>query len=99
MDTEERLQKIEAELESIKERNTKVEANKAWETSFFRIASLVLATYIVAALALVSIANDHPFRNALIPAIGFFLSTQSLPFLKRRWMQKYSEKKSGKGVY
>lgn len=85
---EERVSAVEAELHVIKERNARVEAHKAWETSWFRVGSIVAATYIIAALALVSIGNDHPFRNALIPAIGFFLSTQSLPFLKERWIAK-----------
>lgn len=94
MELEERISAVEAELRTIKERNAKVEANKAWETSWFRIASIVAATYIIAALALLSIGNDHPYRNALIPAIGFFLSTQSLPFLKDYWIAKRLGKKS-----
>ncbi len=88
VDKEERLEAIEAELRSLKERNARVEANKAWETSWFRILSIAVATYVIAALALLSIGNDHPYRNALIPAIGFFLSTQSLPFLKEHWIVK-----------
>ena len=87
-DIEERVSAVETELRAIKERNAKVEANKAWETSHFRIVSIVVATYVIAALALLSIGNDHPYRNALIPAIGFFLSTQSLPFLKEWWIGK-----------
>jgi len=93
-DIEERLSTVESELRAIKERNTRVEANKAWETSWFRVASIVVATYIIASLALLSIGNDHPYRNALIPAIGFFLSTQSLPFLKEWWIKKRLKKLS-----
>jgi len=34
---EDKIQKIEREIETIKERNLRVEADKAWETSSFRI--------------------------------------------------------------
>ena len=93
-DIEERITTVESELHAIKERNAKVETNKAWETSWFRVASIVAATYIIASLALLSIGNDHPYRNALIPTIGFFLSTQSLPFLKKWWIEKRLKKLS-----
>ncbi len=36
---EEKLQKLEKEVAAIKERNLRVEADKAWETSSFRIFS------------------------------------------------------------
>lgn len=82
MDIEQRIQKIE-------ERNARVEAEKAWETSSFRICSIMLVTYVVACGVLLVIGNDNPFRNALIPVIGYFLSTQSLPFIKRSWINRH----------
>lgn len=81
MDIEQRIQKIE-------ERNVRVEAEKAWETSTFRVGSIMLVTYVVACGVLVVIENDNPFRNAFIPVVGYFLSTQSLPFVKRFWMNR-----------
>lgn len=78
--TEERLNKIE-------ERNRKVELDKAWETSFVRILSVAIITYIIAVIALFMIKAPNPFLNALIPTLGFILSTQSLPFIKRLWMK------------
>ena len=87
MDLEQRIQKIE-------ERNTRVEAEKAWETSSFRIGSIMVITYIVACGVLFGIGNSNPFRNALIPVVGYFLSTQSLPFIKRSWMDRHLSKTS-----
>lgn len=85
---EERIKIIEGELEAIKARNAHVETDKAWETSMFRISFIAVLTYAIAAIVLLVIENSAPFRNALIPSIGYLLSTQSIPFLKRRWMQK-----------
>lgn len=84
---EERIKKIEEEIVLVKERNTRVEADKAWEGSIFRVALITIITYIIADLALYAIGNEYPLRNALIPALGYFLSTQSLPFLKRKWIK------------
>lgn len=85
---EERIAKIEEELAQMRERNTRVEGDKAWETSVVRVATISLVTYVLASLALLSIGDGNPFRNALIPALGFFLSTQSLPYIQRRWIAR-----------
>jgi len=87
MDIEERIQKIE-------ERNVRVEAEKAWETSAFRVGSIVALTYIIACGVLAAMDNENPFRNALIPAVGYFLSVQSLPFIKRSWISRYLSRRS-----
>ncbi|MDO8552120.1 MAG: hypothetical protein Q7S01_01165 [bacterium] len=89
-----KIQNLEAELLEIKSRNARVEADKAWETSRFRIFSLLLITYGISAFILYEIGNQNPFRNAFIPTIGYFLSIQSLPFLKSRWIRSYLEKRS-----
>jgi len=83
------LQEIEKEINKIRERNARVEAEKAWEVSGARKVTITLATYIVAGLVLAAMGNDHPWRNALIPSLGYFLSTQSLPFIKRRWIARH----------
>lgn len=86
---EERLKKIEEELSTIKQRNQRVEANKAWETSFFRIITVAIITYIIASMVLYFIGIENYLLNALIPATGYLLSTLSLPPIKRWWVKKY----------
>lgn len=78
---------IERVLKQIEDRNQRVEADKAWEISLFRKGTISLTTYIVAAAALVSIGSARPFLDALIPVVGYILSTQSLPFLKKWWLK------------
>lgn len=84
--TDEDLKRIEQELETIKQRNTKVEADKAWEGSFFRISCICVITYAVVALLLFVIGTDRFWLGAIVPVFGFLLSTQSLPALKRWWI-------------
>ena len=83
---------IEKEIELIKERNKKVEADKAWETSNFRVILLSVITYIITAIVFYFIGVRNYLLNALIPAVGFFLSTQSLPFIKKYWIEKLYKK-------
>ena len=82
------LKNIENQINFINERNKKVEADKAWETSNFRVFSICLITYIVASLVLCFIGNQNFLLNAFIPTIGYFLSTQSLPIIKNWWIEK-----------
>ncbi len=86
---EERISKLEEEIQNLKRRNERVEAEKGWETSLFRKISVVVITYVIATIALQFIGVVHSFQNALIPTIGYILSTQSLPLLKKWWIRKF----------
>ncbi|OGG71315.1 hypothetical protein A3F27_00645 [Candidatus Kaiserbacteria bacterium RIFCSPHIGHO2_12_FULL_53_13] len=88
----EELEDLQKELKIIQDRNQRVEAEKAWETSTFRVGSIALITFLTATYVLYVVGNDHPWRNALIPTIGFILSTQSLPFLRTWWVSRYVER-------
>lgn len=92
---EERIQQLEQEIKTIKERNQKVEAGKAWEQSAFRLISIAFITYVIASFVLYFIQVPNFYLSALVPVIGYILSVQSLPFLKDWWIKKYL-KRSGK---
>lgn len=79
---------VEAEIKKLKDRNNQVEADKAWETSLTRRSLLAIFTYLAISLYLNLISVPNPWLNAIVPALGFMLSTLTLPFIKRIW-QKY----------
>lgn len=83
---------MESELKAIAERNQRVEADKAWETSWMRIVCLAVLIYIVAVIFMWRIGVTQFWLNALIPPIGFILSTLSLSPLKRWWIKKYLQR-------
>ena len=85
---EQRIEKIEKEIQKLKERNNRVEVDKAWETSGFRIFSITVITYIVAVVVMYIIGVQNYFLSALIPTIGYYLSTQSLPSIKKWWVNR-----------
>lgn len=87
---EERLKQLENEIELIKQRNLCVEGDKAWEQSLFRRLLIVAVTYIIASIVMYAIGVTNYFLNALIPTVGYLLSTLSLPPIKRWWINKKS---------
>lgn len=86
------LQKIQEEIDRINERNRRVEGDKAWETSWFRILIVAIFIYIVAGIFMVLVKIGNPLVNAFVPALGYVLSEQSLPFVKRWWTRKVHKK-------
>ena len=80
-------------IERIHERNARVEADKAWEQSLTRIASVAVITYLCAAFVLWTIGIPNYLLSAMVPVIGFVLSTQSLPSIKAWWVRRYLRKK------
>lgn len=82
------LEKIKKDIEDIKERNKRVEMEKAWEISLFRKILIVIFTYIVIALFFIFVRLPKPFLNAIVPTIGFILSTLSVSYFKKIWIKK-----------
>lgn len=76
------------EISKIKERNARVEADKAWETSWTRTIIIAVLTYIVIVLFFYSAGFQKYWANALVPTIGFLLSTLSVSFVKWLWVRK-----------
>jgi len=73
----------------IEERNKKVEADKAWETSWLRRILLAIFTYLAVALYLRSIEISQPWLNAIVPAAGFMISTLTMPIFKKIWLKYF----------
>ncbi|MFH1029668.1 MAG: hypothetical protein V1770_00225 [bacterium] len=84
--------KLEQEISKIKERNSKVESDKAWETSLFRKILIAILTYAVIVLFFYFADLPKPFINAIVPTIGFMLSTLSVPVFKNLWIKHWYKK-------
>lgn len=76
---------LEERVSVIEERNKKVEIDKAWETSLTRRILISIFTYLAIALYLKFIVGIEPWINAIVPTVGFLLSTLTLPFFKSIW--------------
>ena len=83
---EKELKELEKRLSDIEKRNKRVEADKAWETSTLRKVLILVLTYIFALLYLKIADTTNPFLGAVVPTVGFFLSTQTLNIIKKKWI-------------
>jgi hypothetical protein len=77
---------IEGEIENLKERNRRVELDKSWETSWARRILIAIFTYVVASVWLYVIHESSFWLKAVIPTAGYILSTISLSFLRKFWL-------------
>ena len=78
-------QSIEERLAAIEARNEKVEADKAWETSWTRRISIMILTYLVVVAYLHFVVRIDPWINAIVPVIGFMLSTLTVRVIRKLW--------------
>ena len=77
---------IEKEIKDIKERNKRVEKDKAWETSWTRRLCIMILTYIVVVFYSYLIRKtNNILLSSLVPVIGFTLSTLSLKLIRSIW--------------
>ena len=86
------LSGLDERISRIEKRNKEVELNTSWEISWTRKILLSIFTYLSIALYLKFIVNIDPWVNAIVPAIGFLLSTLTLPYFKTLW-EKWIYKK------
>lgn len=83
------MKDLEKEIELIKERNKRVETDKAWETSWTRKICIAVLTYLVVVAYNYGIVKiDNIFLSSLVPVMGFLLSTLSLKVIRNIWEKK-----------
>ena len=76
---------LEERIRKIEERNQRVELDKAWEVSWTRRIIVAIFTYLTLGLYLRAINVGRPWQNAIVPTIGFLLSTLTLPWFRKIW--------------
>lgn len=84
---EDKIKELEERIIEIEKRNKRVELDKAWETSILRKVLIIVMTYIFAVLYLTVADNSNPFLGAVVPCVGFYLSTQSIKLIKNMWIK------------
>ena len=79
-------QGLEERIQKLEQRNARVELDKAWETSWTRKIVIAMLTYFVVASYLYLVIKVDPWVNAIVPTVGFVLSTLTIKYLKGRWI-------------
>ena len=83
------MKDLEQRIKAIEDRNKRVESDKAWETCLLRRVLIIIFTYIFAVLYLKIADTTNPFLGAVVPCVGFYLSTWSINIIKNWWVKKY----------
>ena len=80
---------IEEKIAQIEARNNRVSIDKAWEKSKTRRASIILITYLCASIVFIFvIPTPEWYLAALVPVLGYALSTLGLPQIRKIWERK-----------
>jgi len=82
---------LEQEIVNIKERNQKVSMDKAWEISWARRILISILTFVVAEAWLIVIHEPKSWLKALVPVLGYVLSTLTIPAIKKIWGNHYGK--------
>ena len=87
------------EIQALIDRNKRVEAGKAWETSWFRRILIAIVTYVAACIFLTVTGADHTraYLPAFVPAIAFLFSTMTIGPIKKWWITNRYHKRSKLG--
>ena len=80
--------RLEEEIQKIKERNARVELDKAWETSLTRKIIITVLTYVVIVIFFYFAGLPNPLVNSIVPSLAFLLSTLTLSFFKKLWINR-----------
>lgn len=81
------IDQLTQDIAEIQARNQRVEADKAWETSWTRRGVVVVLTYLVVVTCFTILGLSQPWLNAIIPAVAFLISTSTLSLMKKWWLQ------------
>lgn len=88
------MSNLSTRVAALEARNKRVETDKAWEISLTRRVAILVLTYLSIGIYLAYIQIPHPWLNAIVPSVGFMLSTLTLPLVRQVW-QKYLHTTNG----
>jgi len=83
----ERLKLVEKEIEALKQRNFEKDRGKEFESSYTRVIFIMVVTYWTLFGYMAIIKTNQPFLDAIVPTVGFNISTWSLPHVKVCWIK------------
>lgn len=81
------LEQLENRVKEMEVHNQVKDTDKAWETSLSRRGLLIIFTYLAVGVYMNAMGISNPWINAIIPSLGFLLSTLTLGFFKKLWLK------------
>ncbi len=88
MSGQDEIKALREEIEVIKARNRRVEADKAWETSKTRNVFIAIVTFALAYILMLLLNESRPLEKAFIGSILYLMSTTTYGVLKDWWLKR-----------
>mmetsp|Transcript_3931 Transcript_3931/g.6164 ORF Transcript_3931/g.6164 Transcript_3931/m.6164 type:complete len:176 (+) Transcript_3931:126-653(+) len=83
------VERLKKEIRQLRRRNYDKDKGKEFEGSYTRVGFIMVITYITLSGYMYLIGVQDPLLNAIVPTVGFNLSTWSLPWVKKVWTGLY----------
>lgn len=83
----EALKELSGKISTMNHRNRIRDFSKEFEGSLFRIIVIMILTYAVLSTYMLLADLDRPWISAIVPTVGFQLSTVSLPSIKNCYVE------------
>lgn len=83
-----KIEQLEQEIEKIKERNRRVEADKAWELSKTRNLFIAVVTFLLSLLFMLLVNESYALLKAAVGTVAYLISTSTYDVLKKRWLER-----------
>lgn len=80
-----KIELLQSQVDELKHRNFLKDQDKAFESSWTRTITIICLTYGTLFGYMWGIGVNQPALSAIVPTVGFTLSTLSLPYLKQFW--------------
>ena len=81
------ISQLQHEVALLKARNRRVGLDKAWSDSLSRKLLIAAATYASLGVYMAAIGIKDPWLNAIVPTVGYVLSTWSFPAARNAWVR------------
>ncbi len=78
---------LEKRIAVLESRNKRVDGDKAWETSVMRRFLISVVTFVIIGLYLTWLDVRQPWLHAVVPSVGFLLSTLAIQKVKQLWLK------------
>eukprot|EP01041_Mallomonas_annulata_P010036 gene10036-20898_t len=86
---EEEISELRCRLDTLDHRHALDDKGKKFDSSWTRVLIIMAITYVSLSNYMHLIGVGDPLRGAVVPTIGFYLSTWSLCFMRKLWIRWY----------
>ncbi len=81
------IQVLQQEVSLLNTRNRKVGLDKAWDQSLARTLFVAVMTFLCLGVYMSAIRVKNSWLSAIVPTVGFVLTTWSFPTAKNAWVR------------